>query len=166
MKPSRTIKYKALFLLVSFSLYQILGFACSLGFDVDFNAHHHDNGHHEKEHSEVHDGHTRGQDSHGYTHQHQHVAGDTHHNPNAFLLEASEDEHCCNNYVVGFQNLDKQVVEKFSPVKQKIEHVSFVFPSSILISRQVYTGPVRNPPKIPDKHSPPGIRVFIQSFQI
>lgn len=175
MNPSRTIKYKALFLLVSFSLNTVVGLACSLGFDMDFNARHHDLSHGDKEHHAEHNehagGHGRhqqgdGKHDHPHQHQHRHAEGNTHHKPGAGVLKAAEDEGCCNNFVVGFQNLDKQNVEKFSLVKPKGEQVSFVFPSSILISRPVYTEPVRNPPKIPDHHLLPDVRVLIQSFQI
>lgn len=41
MKPPRAIQYKALFLLVTFSMNTVVGFACSMGVDMGFNSHHH-----------------------------------------------------------------------------------------------------------------------------
>lgn len=41
MRTRATIKIKALFLLVVFSLNSILGFACSVGIDLGYNTHHH-----------------------------------------------------------------------------------------------------------------------------
>ena len=43
MKKSITIKLKAAFLLIIFAFNTIVGFACAMGADMEFNAtHHHD----------------------------------------------------------------------------------------------------------------------------
>ena len=49
MNSSRTIKYKALFLLATFSLNTVVGFACSLGIDMGFNSGHHHHEHNDEE---------------------------------------------------------------------------------------------------------------------
>lgn len=174
MKPSTTIKLKAIFLLVSFSLNSVVGFACSLGLDMGFNSPHH---HHEGEesHQHKHGGHNQrhGNHDHGgvarkhkHDHQHKHGEGKKHHEGNTVVLSALSDYNCCNDYVVGFQNLDKQLAQKFYPAKQNIEYTPLFFPPTIIIHHPVYTEPVRTPPKILDHSPPPDIRVIIQSFQI
>ena len=170
MNPSKTIKCKALFLLVSFSLNSVVGFACSLGLDMGFNSGHHSHEGEEK-HEHKHDGHAKGHSNHHeegehkHEHKHKHEENGKHKNGNTARFNAPSEDNCCKDFVVGFQSLDKQLVQKSYPAKQKIEYAPFVLPAIININKQVYTEPVRTPPKIPD-HSPPDIRVFIQSFQI
>lgn len=168
MRLSKTIKYKALFLLVSFSLNSVVGFACSLGLDMGFNSSHHSHEGEEK-HEHKHDGQAKGHDNHHEdgTHKHKHNHGEIedHRDGNTVQFNAPSEDNCCKDFVVGFQSLDKQVVQKSYPVKQKTEYTPFVLPPTINVNKQVYTEPVRTPPKIPD-HSPPDIRIFIQSFQI
>lgn len=170
MKTSRTIKSKALFLLISFSLNSVVGFACSLGFDMGFNSGHH-NQEGEEKHEHNHDGHTKGNDDHHHDkgpHKHNHHShGDSekHNDGNTIVFKAPLDDNCCKDIVLDFQTLDKQLVQKSYPAKQKIEYVSFIIPLAINLNRQVYTKPVRTPPKIPD-HSPPDIIILIQSFLI
>lgn len=167
MKSSRTIKYKALFLLVSFSLNSVVGFACSLGLDMGFNSSHHSHEGEEK-HEHKHDGHAKGHDNQHHeegAHKHNHREIGEHRDGNTVQFNVPSEDNCCKDFVVGFQSLDKQLVQKPYPVKQKTEYAPFVLPATINVNKQVYTEPVRTPPKIPD-HSPPDIRVFIQSFLI
>ena len=165
MNTSRTIKYKALFLLVSFSMNTVVGFACSLGIDMGFNSgHHEDHDEEQPNHSdEVHSG-VQEADHHGkHLLNHAHTVAYVEHGP---VITTSEDEEgCCKNFVVGFQNLDKQLAQKLSFAKIKIAITPFILHSTLLFKYIIYVEPVRIPPKIPD-HSPPDIRVFIQSFLI
>ncbi|MEO6253967.1 MAG: hypothetical protein ABIO79_11700 [Ferruginibacter sp.] len=160
MNTSRTIKYKALFLLVSFSMNTVVGFACSLGIDMGFNS-----GHHE-DHDEEQPNHSGVQevDHHGkHSLNHAYTVAYVEHGP---VITTSEDEEgCCKNFVVGFQNLDKQLAQKLSFAKIKIAITPFILHSTLPFKYIIYVEPVRIPPKIPD-HSPPDIRVFIQSFLI
>lgn len=167
MKPSKTIRYKALFLLVSFSLNSVVGFACSLGVDMGFNSSHHSQDGEEK-HEHKHDGHTKGHDNYHHekgAHKHHHEEGEKHNDSNTVVFNSPSEDNCCKDFVAGFQSLDKQLVQKSYPTKQKIEYAPFIIQAIITLNKQAYTEPVRTPPKIPD-HSPPDIRVFIQSFLI
>lgn len=167
MKPSRTIKLKALFLLVSFSLNSVVGFACSLGADMGFNSNHHSHeGEEKQEHK--HDGHDKGHNNHHHekaVHKHNHEEGEKHDDGNTAIFKAPLEDNCCKDFVVGFQSLDKQLFQKANPAKHKFEYTPLVLQTSMTFNKQVYTEPVRIPPKIP-YHSPPDIRVFIQSFLI
>ena len=84
---------------------------------------------------------------------------------NSPVITAAEDENCCKGFVVGFQNLDKQLARKSSFTKIKIAITPIILHSILLFKYIIYLEPVRIPPKIPD-HSPPDLRVFIQSFLI
>ena len=70
MNPSRTIKFKALFLLVSFSLNSVVGFACSLGIDMGFNSGHHHHEHNDEEQPK--ESHTH-ENGHGHSHHSKHI---------------------------------------------------------------------------------------------
>ena len=103
MNTTRTIKYKALFLLVSFSLNTLVGFACSLGIDMGFNSkHHHDD--EEATETSVHAG--------GKEHQHHDEEIKHQHDSK----EDSEKGGCCNDGVIRFQNLEKNLNQNNTPV--------------------------------------------------
>lgn len=162
MKPSKTIKLKALFLLVSFSLNSVVGFACSLGIDMGYNSCLDDHeckeeaGHHEKDKDKSEPEH------HSYK-LHKHTSEEKHDGDSS--INVMNKDHCCESFVVGFQNLDKQLVEKFSTKVHHTNYEAFDIYVCTGLNKLVYNNPIRIPPKIPD-HSPPNIRVFIQSFQI
>ena len=164
MNTSRTIKCKALFLLVSFSMNTVVGFACSLGIDMGFNSgHHEDHDEEQPNHSdEVHSGVQEADHYSKHLLNHAHTVAYVENGP---VITTSEDEHCCKDFVVGFQNLDKQLAQKLSFAKNKIATTPFILHSTLTFKYIIYLEPVRIPPKIPD-HSPPDIRVFIQSFLI
>ena len=84
---------------------------------------------------------------------------------NGPVIIDSEDENCCKGFVVGFQNLDKQLAHKSFIAKHKIATTPFILHSTLLYKYIIYLEPLRIPPKIPG-HSPPDIRIFIQSFLI
>lgn len=176
MKPSKTIKYKALFLLVTFSLNSVVGFACSLGVDMGFNSghHSHDEGkHHEQdsgkhhEHAgvgrhEKHDGHRSHSHNHGTkSHHHSDIADKT------VSFTSPGEENCCNDLVVDFQNLDKVVVKGGCNIQQPhIILFPFIIPVALgLNNTKGFTNHVRIPPKEIDL-PPPDIIVFTQSFLI
>ncbi|MFZ6024012.1 MAG: hypothetical protein ACOYVG_06105 [Bacteroidota bacterium] len=192
MKPLRAIQYKALFLLITFSMNTVVGFACSMGVDMGFNSGSHK---HEGEGNHKHEGqaqeHRHGGGSHKHNgegakkHQHDdHTKAPGHHHDkaspkhshqennksgkgNTAFYAAPADENCCNNFVVGYQNLDKQLTSKASSdAKPKFDYASFTTQSITIFVQPVYKEPVKTPPKFLPFHSPPDIRIFIQSFQI
>lgn len=168
MKPSRTIKYKALFLLVSFSLNSVVGFACSLGVNMGFNADHHshDSGeqheHSDADHHQEHDGNN--------SHSHNHEAKSHHHadsDNNTVSFTSKSEDNCCNDLVADFQKLDKAIVKGNSNVQQPHILLSpFIIPVALgLNNTKGFTKHFRIPPKEIDL-PPPDIIVFIQSFLI
>ena len=167
MKPSTAIKYKALFLLVTFSLNSVVGFACSLGFDMGFNSRHHSHAsgkHHEDSDEDNHHEHD-GNNSHS----HQHEAKGNHHSDsdtNTVSFKSKDEENCCKDFVVGFNSLDKLIVKQYS-AQQKITDLSpfiIVFFAEANNTKGVVLH-LRIPPREVN-FSPPDIRVFIQSFLI
>ncbi|MBN8718693.1 MAG: hypothetical protein J0H85_04555 [Sediminibacterium magnilacihabitans] len=166
MKSNRTIKIKALFLLAIFSLNTVVGFACSLGLDMGFNSRHHS--HEESEKQE----HVNGHHHEGNkSHSHQHGPVSHHHTDsgnNIASFSSPGEENCCTDFVVGFQNTDKQIAEK-SSIPQKgtntLLYLVFAPPSAELLNAKGFAEHSRIPPREID-YSPPDIRVFIQSFLI
>jgi hypothetical protein len=166
MKSDLTIKIKALFLLATFSLNTVVGFACSLGVDMGFNSRHHSHEEgekHEHGNSHQHDG--------NKNHSHQHGTVSNHHtdsDKNIASFSPQSEENCCSDFVVGFQNTDKQVAAKCS-IPQKgtntLLYLVFAPPSAELLSTKGFAEHSRIPPREID-YSPPDIRVFIQSFLI
>lgn len=169
MELARTIKYKALFLLVTFSLNSVVGFACSLDIGMGFNSDHHshDRGKHDQ-HSDAdthheHDGNNR----HGHEHGTKSCQpSDRDHNTSAFFTSPNED-NCCKDFVVGFQSMDKMVTKGFSGVQQQHIVVSpFVIPFIFgLTNTKGFAEYFRIPSKEIDL-PPPDILIFIQSFLI
>lgn len=164
MNPFMTIKLKALFLLVSFSLNSVVGFACSLGIDMGYNC---GGAHHHHEYEETHSRHKERYnecDNHSGRNS-AHKGKDEKKESQLLSFTSLQQDDCCKDFVVGFQSLDKQLVQKADPAKHRIEYATFVLHTTIMFNEQVYAKPFRTPPKIP-YHSPPDIRVFIQSFRI
>lgn len=161
MHPSRVIKLKALFLLVSFSLNSVAGFACSLGIDLGYNHHHHEC---EEKHSHKHKGHAESgtHNDEDCIDEHQEKSQQE----QSVNYNAPENDNCCSGFVIGYQSTDKEIVQKAFPTFSKIDHVFFQISTVLLEEKLYYSEPVRIPPKIPDHSPPPDIRVLIQSFQI
>ena len=149
MNSNKSIQYKALFLLIVFSLNTVIGFACAVGLDMGFNSHHHgesatevsENHHHDKSH-------------------HQDKADIHHHQTN------NDKDNCCNDEVMKFQHVDKNIATSFSsinPLFCTLFVVSFynidILASNNRLSDLKYFFRSHHPP-IPD------IRIAIQSFQI
>ncbi len=149
MNQQKSIQYKAAFLLVAFSLNTLIGFACAVGLDMGFNSQHHDSAvsisesyHHDR------------------SHHHDEADIDHHH------TSGNDKDNCCNNGVMKFQSVDKNVAASFSSINP-IFFTSFVasfYNVDILsfnnrISAIKYFVRSHHPP-IPD------IRIAIQSFQI
>lgn len=165
MKPLKTIKYKALLLLVSFSFNSVVGFACSLGIDMGFNSHHHSHGsgkqheHTDADHNE-HDG----------INSHQHGTNSNHHsdaNHTFVSFTSPGGDNCCMGFVVGFHNMDKMVTKNCSSVQQPQSAISpYIVP--VITGLDLNKGFSKHfhiPPKEIDRPSP-DIIVLVQSFLI
>lgn len=92
----------AFILLMVFALNTIVGFACSIGFDMGYNSKHHEHGKHAEHGSDLsHAGH------HSH-HQHQHLFSSNINIPK---------EDCCAGEATGFASLDKSTVHNNIIVK-------------------------------------------------
>jgi hypothetical protein len=166
MRSDRTIKIKALLLLATFSLNTVVGFACSLGLDMGFNTRHHS--HEEGEKHEHGNGH---QHDGNKGHSHQHIQASHHHSDtvnNTASFSSPNEENCCSDFVVGFQNTDKQIAGKNSAPQNgtnTLLYLVFAPSSGELLNAKGFAQNSRTPPREID-YSPPDIRVFIQSFLI
>lgn len=169
MKSQRVIQLKALFLLITFSMNTVVGFACSMGVDMGFNSKHHSHGnhkHHQESDSDADHHEHDGNNSHGHHHETSSYHHSDQHNKTA-SFSAQNDENCCKDYVVGFNSLDKQLAKQ-SSTQLKITYLSpFILSAFITEANNVkgYVQHLRIPPREID-YSPPDIRVFIQSFLI
>lgn len=97
MKRQQIIRIKALFLLVVFSLNTLAGFACSVGLDMGYNAHHHG---HPKGHA-----HKHGKAHHPHKHRHNHQR------TTAKISAIGSTNDCCSNDVAKFTLLDKSLAD-------------------------------------------------------
>ena len=148
MKKNISTKLKAFLLLTVFSLNTVTGFACAMGVDMGFNSKHH---HDDEETMET------TVQANGAIHHHHDEAG----NRND---EDSEKGGCCNDKVIKFQDLDKNIVQNaIITAPEFVTILSNYFGIAIFksptIAPQKYIVPFFHPP-------PPDIRVLIRSFQI
>lgn len=153
MKRSSLIQIKAVFLLIVFSLNIGVGFACSLGVDMDFNRSHHENETTTSAHKD----------------SHKHAKPHHEHNEVADVGHSSEDgkDNCCKDEVAKLSKADKLTPKSFDFAI----HPEFV---AALISTFYQFNVLPSDLHTPDNkffarsHHPPrpDIRVAIQSFQI
>ena len=127
----------------------IIGFACAMGVDMGFNAHHHEN--EEATEVSVHD------HADGKMHKH-HDEATTHH--------GDKNDDCCNDNVLNIFQTDKSVPQSnilSNPVFFTAFISSFYITDALYVHSQIpgikYFFRGHHPP-IPD------IRIAIQSFQI
>jgi hypothetical protein len=153
MKRNISIQLKAAFLLLVFAFNTAVGFACAIGVDMGFNAHHHD-----EEATEIH------VHANGTQHEHHKKTANHHHEENK--KEKKEDGGCCNDSVIKFSQTDKSVPQSNS-ILSPVFFTAFIathynidiFNSSQVTASIKYFARSYHPP-IPD------IRIAIQSFQI
>ncbi|MGN6541494.1 MAG: HYC_CC_PP family protein [Ginsengibacter sp.] len=150
MNRKKSIQLKAAFLLIAFSLNTVIGFACSVGLDMGFNSHHHEESATETEGIHQH-----------YKKSNHHDEADVHHH-----TTNNDKDNCCNDSVMKFQKVDKALASSIniiSPVFFTSFIASFyhidILSSNNSISTIKYFVRSYHPP-IPD------IRIAIQSFQI
>ena len=143
MNRNTSIRLKAASLVIVFSLNTVVGFACAMCVNMGFNTtHHHD---HETDEVTVAAG----------TKKHHHDSKET-----------AEKGGCCNDKVINFQNLDKNLIQNTNTVINApvfIVNLSSFYGIDIFkpaqVSAQKYIDLFFHPP-------PPDIRVLIRSFQI
>lgn len=134
-----------------FSINTVVGVACAIG--MDFNTSHHD-----YEVAEV------SVDIHeiGKKHQSHNGADKDHHDKK----DTSKKDDCCNNKVIKFQSLDKNLNQN---AKAVISVSAFVAIISTFMVSDVFKIAKASPPKYKNRffYPPsPDIRIAIQSFQI
>lgn len=163
MKGNKSIRLKAAFLLMVFSLNTVVGFACSIGIDMGFNTkHHHDEATTEPAVHVHADGkkHVHHKEVSGHHHQHKEVADNDH-------KSKGEKDNCCNDGVMKITQLDKAVPQSVSIALHPIFFTAFVssfYYVDILYSSQVNTS-IKH---FVRSYHPPisDIRIAIQSFLI
>ena len=157
MKKLYAIQIKAAFLLFIFSLNMVVGFACSLGIDMVFNAPHH---------VEV-----ESKTTHTHTHQHgsntnkDHHGAHKSHDQKINNSKKEEKKGCCNDEVQKVQQLDKNIN---TTAKSTTIFYTVLLPLSFF---QTYIVNIfkTNPSKIRERFfypPPPNILVEFQRFQI
>lgn len=149
MSKAISIKLKAVFLILVFSLNTVVGFACAIGVDMGFNTTHH----HKEEATEIHV-HADGSKHHHEKKEHKHSEKD------------SKDD-CCNDKVLKFAQVDKSIPQSLNTGINPIFFTAFT--SSFYNIDVLYTSKVSTSAKYfaRDHHPPiPDIRIAIQSFQI
>ena len=154
MKINKSIQLKAAFLLTVFALNTVVAFACSLGVDMGFNKHHHD----ENEEPVV----AKHSHQHSTPHHHEHNTGiAAHHHEKS---EPGKDG-CCNDKAIQFQQVDKSL--------RNTTNLLIKAPVFVAFMSAFYGVEMKNPLLalahtviIPQYYPPPDIRITIQSFQI
>lgn len=111
MKRQQVKKIKALFLLLVFSLNTLAGFACSVGLDMGYNAHHHAQG--------KSSAHEHGKAHHLQKHRHHHQQATA-----KFSVGSSNDD-CCSNDVAKFTLLDKSLVDNSLKLEIPVSFLAF-----------------------------------------
>ena len=152
MKRYIYIQLKAVLLLLVFSLNTVVGFACAMGVDMGFNT-----SHHHAEEAITTPVHVH---ANGTKHHHHNKSNPRHDNSK----EDAEKGGCCNDKVIKFQDLDKNIAQnaiitapEFVAILSNFFGIDIFKPS--LVSSQKYIVRFFHPP-------PPDIRVLIRSFQI
>ncbi len=148
MSKAISIKLKAAFLILVFSLNTVVGFACAIGVDMGFNTTHH----HKEEATEI----------------HVHADGSKHHHEKKEHKHSKKDgkDDCCNDKVLKILQTDKSIPQAskllspvfFTAFALLYYDINIYYPSQVNVSNKYF---VRgHHPPIPD------IRIAIQSFQI
>ncbi len=158
MQFDKTKYFKALFLLLVFSMNSVMSFACS--FSNLFHSFHHHKVEAPIEHQ--HAGNHHHNKSEGHKHEHNNVAEHHHDNDS----QKPGDDDCCSNKVIQIEKVEKAISRTIA-APEAISHTSlFVYctqlnvlpqPDADLLQHAIRW---RHPTTIPD------LRIVIQSFQI
>jgi hypothetical protein len=156
MKTCSSIQFKAAFLTLVFLLNTIVGFACAVGTDMDFNREHH------KDHKTVHSSEHTHKNNKPHAHaEHQHDKSVTNH-----ASESSKD-NCCKEEVAKLTKADKLYQPGFDYSLLSLSF--FILPSAVYRIGSSGIFPVNVPNTYFVRHcrAPiPDVRIAIQSFQI
>lgn len=158
MKRSPSIRVKAAFLLLLFSLNTVVGFACAVGLDMDFNSSHHQEEKTVLTYKDV--------SAHQHSKVHSHDEQD---NPAAKDHHSSEEskDNCCTDEAAKFAKVDKLTPQS---IYFSINPILFTAFLSTFYHFDVFASdsPIPNNKFFVRTHHPPipDIRVAIQSFQI
>ena len=149
--------YKALILLIVFSMNSVVSFACS--FSNLFHSLHHHTDAAVTEHNHGANHHNTKNES--AKHQHNNVA-EHHHDTGS---QKSEDDNCCSTKVIEIEKVEKAVSRTITAPEVIFLTSLFVSYTELYLSRQdtdilQHHTRWRNPATIPD------LRIVIQSFQI
>lgn len=152
MKRNIHIQFKAALLLIVFATNTVIGFACAIGIDMGFNTKHHDDGEATETPVHVH--------ADGKKHEHPKEAN-TH---NLADKKSPENGGCCNDEVVKFQNVEKNLTAKTIN-----DAPAFVAIVSTFLGINLYNITKALPQKNIVRFfypPPPDILIAIQRFQI
>lgn len=162
MKQQWKNKIKAIILILVFSLNTVVGFACSIGIDMGYNAKHHQHGSANsdtKTHSPK-SGHKHSNEASHNKDQHKHTKADG--------AARNTQDDCCANDVTKFIQLDKSIVKTNLDLQMPTFLVAltsiFIQPSlnEDNLANRSRLLPLRRSCSIYDTD----IRIAIQSFQI
>jgi hypothetical protein len=151
------VQAKALVLLVVFFLNTAVGFACSVGLDMGFNSHHHDE---ENKLTE--------ETSHSHNHHsscpgHAYAAGSHHDSKDP----GEEKDDCCNQDVFKFNQLDKTCAQSLNSLFTTVFFTVFVSSFYNIDVLATCKTTASNKYFVLNYHPPIlDIRIAIQSFQI
>jgi len=149
MNRKNSIQLKAAFLLIAFSMNTVIGFACAVGLDMGFNAHHYN--------------------------CHETIILKTSHNQDTSHRngEANNDHHkskdgkdnCCNDQVMKFSQLDKSVPQSLNVINPIFltAFVSAYYSIDVLNTSYAH---INIKYFVRSYHPIPDIRIAIKSFQI
>ena len=159
MNIKKSIQLKAAFLITVFSLNTLVGFACAIGIDMGFNSTHHA----DEVTIEV-SVHTHAD---GKKHVHHNEKAKAHHDTESKQKSKSNDQGCCNDKVMKFNEADKSASQSLSAGINPVFNTTFIvsfYNSKIFFTSYQGSG---NKYVLLNYHPPiPDIRVAIQSFQI
>ena len=161
MKIKISKQFKAAFLIIIFSMNTVIGFACAVGIDMEFNSSHH-----------LHEGtaienlvYTHAD---GKKHIHQEAAKD-HDEKDNDHHEKSKDskDNCCNEKVIKFNEIDKSASQTLAATITPLFFAVFI--ASFYSNDISYTSYINTSIKyfVRSYHPPiSDIRIAIRSFQI
>ena len=153
MRRNISIQLKAASLLIVFATNTVMGFACAIGINMGFNTKHHDDGVATDTPVHVH--------ADGKMHHHHKDANTQH---NLADKKFPEKGGCCNEKVVKFQNVEKNLV-----AKTIINAPAFVAIVSTFLGIELHNIYKSEPQKNLIRFfypPPPDILIAIQKFQV
>ncbi|MGV3685086.1 MAG: HYC_CC_PP family protein [Daejeonella sp.] len=173
MKKSLSIKLKAVFLLVVFSLSTLVSFACAAGLDMGYNKNHHKIQDNPSLSERPGNNHIHSKKAH-----HEHSSADTekvndhkdevaHHEKKEASSEDSSPDDCCRDEAAKFEKCDKLSHQAVNYNLQALFIILFINP---IFNADAITASLHNPNSryLIRNHHPPiaDTRTAIQSFLI